>query len=92
MIIVNTIIGKISGINGIEVSDDMVNHNLYRYSSTEYNDKLNAIYAMEPDIILTHQPLKNIINGINLCGHYHIDPHLQSNQINMDNKILIFED
>ena len=92
MIIVNTIIGKISGLNGIEVSDDMVNHHLYKYSSDEYNKKLNIVYAMEPDIILTHQPLKNIIKGINMCGHYHIDPHIQSNQINMDNKILIFED
>lgn len=99
-IMIDTPIGKIAGINGIEVDENNINNNYHKYSSNEYNEKLHKILELNPDIILSHQP----ITGINhsdykikyyFSGHYKINPFIQINNnyalINVDNKILIFE-
>jgi len=99
-IMVNTSIGKIAGINGIEVDDNEVNHNYHKYSSDEYKNKLLKILELNPDIILSHQPISGIEYSkykikYYMSGHYKIEPFLQINEnfafINLDNKILIFE-
>jgi predicted MPP superfamily phosphohydrolase len=99
-IIINTPIGKIAGINGIYVDDENINHKFHKYSNKEYNDKLKKIFDLNPDIILSHQPITNIdFTKYNvkyfICGHYKIEPFIQINNnisfINLDNKILVFE-
>ncbi len=100
MIMINTPIGKISGINGIEVDDQNVNHNFHKYSNKEYNERLTKVLELEPDIILSHQPITNInFEKYNvkyyICGHYGIEPFIEIKNnisfINLDNKVLIFE-
>ena len=100
MIMINTPIGKIAGINGIEVDDNNVNHNFHKYSNKEYNERLTKVLELEPDIILSHQPITNInFDKYNvkyyICGHYKIEPFIDIKNnisfINLDNKVLIFE-
>ena len=100
MIMINNPIGKIAGINGIEVDDDNVNHNFHKYSNKEYNERLTKVLELEPDIILSHQPITNInFDKYNvkyyICGHYKIEPFIEIKNnisfINLDNKVLIFE-
>lgn len=99
-IVVDTPIGKIAGINGIQVDDELVNHNSHKYSSQEYNEKLQKILELNPDIILSHQPILNIDfvshkTKYYISGHYKIEPFIDIKNniasINVDNKIIIFE-
>lgn len=99
-IVVDTPIGRIGGINGIEVDDNNIDNNYHKYSSEEYNEKLLNILELNPDIILSHQPISNIDFSEHkvkyyISGHCKIDPFIQIKDdlalINVDNKILILE-
>jgi predicted MPP superfamily phosphohydrolase len=96
----DTMIGTITGINGIEVKDEDVNKKLHKYSSDEYQKKLEYVLSLKPDILLTHQPInKKRLNEIylpkiHLCGHYHMKDFFVNDKdycmINLDGKIMEF--
>lgn len=100
LIVVNTPIGKIAGINGISVNDNNIDNKYHKYSFAEYNKKLEKILELNPDIILSHQPISNIdFSKYNISyymsGHYKIEPFIQIKNnisfINADSKIIILE-
>jgi len=97
----NTPFGTISGINGIETSANKVKVLKHKYSSEIYNKRLKfSLMTFEPDIFLTHQPIKKDIlekyhlPKYHLCGHYHMEDYFQTDDdhtmINLDNRILEF--
>jgi predicted MPP superfamily phosphohydrolase len=96
--LVNSPLGTIGGINGIETNDSKVDHNKHKYSTKTYQKKLEFALNSRPDILLTHQPInKNrltILPKYHLCGHQPIEPCFVINSdytmINLDNKIMEF--
>jgi len=97
-ILQDTILGKITGLNGIIVDDARVNKKLHKYSQEEYNRKLDYLLNLKPDIFLTHMPLDKerlesvFLPKIHLCGHYDTEDYFVNDMdycmINLDGKIV----
>jgi predicted MPP superfamily phosphohydrolase len=99
-ILIDTPIGTIAGVNGIETDENNIDPNYHKYSSNEYNEKILKMLEFNPDIFLSHQPITHIDHSnyktkYYMSGHYKIDPFIQIKNetvfINADNKIIIFE-
>jgi predicted MPP superfamily phosphohydrolase len=96
--VVNSPLGTIGGINGIETDDSKVDHNIHKYSRKTYQKKLEFALNTRPDILLTHQPIQKsrikILPKYHLCGHQPIEPYFviddDYTMINLDNKIMEF--
>jgi hypothetical protein len=70
-----TILGTISGLNGI-IARKEPDHNLHIYEERLYMGRLNNILKRQPlvDILVTHQPLRDIhveVPKLHLCGHWY---------------------
>lgn len=95
-----TVIGSITGLNGITTFDCRVDKKKHRFSEELYEKRLEYVLNLKPDILLTHQPLKKetlkkyYLPKIHLCGHYDINDFFQSDKdytmINLDGKIMEF--
>lgn len=99
-IVQDTLLGTISGINGIETKDTKANKLKHKFSHKVYHKKLKFVLSKyNPDILLTHQPIdkeilvKYHLPKYHLCGHHHIDDFFQTNDytmINLDGRIMEF--
>ncbi len=96
----NTILGTISGLNGIEVIENNIDKDMHKFSEELYQKRLEYVLNLKPDILLTHQPInkdrleKIYLPKIHMCGHYDIENFFQlydnHTMINLDNKIIHF--
>jgi len=93
--IVNTILGTIGGVNGIITEE--ANHERHKYTEKEYMKKYEYVKRLNPDIMLTHQPVKDdmVFAKLHLFGHAHAKKHYYEHNgstcVNMDSRILIMK-
>ncbi len=97
--LVNTPLGTITGVSGIIGNS---NPELHIYDAVTYREKYRKAVALQPDILLTHQPPpepdvdkhKYTTPLIQICGHWHAEDdafqilHNGILRINSDNRIL----
>lgn len=69
-----TPLGRIGGISGI-IAKKAPNHELHIYEERLYMGRLKSVLEREPDILVTHQPLKDhdltYYPKLHLCGHWY---------------------
>lgn len=94
--IVDTVIGKIAGVNGIIVPDHARCPDRHKYNKKEYNTWVNHLKDKALDIFLTHMPPSEttLMAPIHMFGHCHAKKYYyhqgKSLCLNMDSRVIIF--
>ena len=97
-VVVPTLLGTIGGVNGIVVSEEHVDASKHKLSQADYSAQYSHVLALNPDIMLTHQPVEREDMGasIHLFGHDHcavgyIDSDATTLRLNMDGRVFQFD-